>query len=104
MADEVNQRQRLLAKNHGQPIVENYRVDSLPRTIEIDYRIPTGWQGQATYQKSFTIYGRHRTITFWFSGPDNPLSRQQFDASQASVLINPVYLQAIAKPHSEYKD
>ena len=108
IADEKRQRQEFSIKNHGLAVIEKYTADSLSRTVEIDYHIPkrqeNNLQSQAKYEKNFTIYGRHRTIEFWFFGPDTPASRERFAFSQASVRVNPIYLQAIAKPHSEYKD
>ncbi|MGI4866893.1 MAG: hypothetical protein ACRYFZ_23445 [Janthinobacterium lividum] len=108
IADEKRQRQEFSIKNHGLAVIEKYTADSLSHTVEIDYRIPksqeNGWRRQVSYEKSFTIYGRHRTIEFWFFGPDTSASRERFAFSQASVRVNPIYLQAIAKPYSEYKD
>lgn len=97
IADEQEARQMLLAKNHGLAIIEDFKADSLTRTTVISYLLVNqqerGWRGQLRYNKSITIYGRHRIISFWLFGPDSPITRQRFAAAQASIRVAPAYLQ-----------
>jgi hypothetical protein len=103
ISNERSQPQLLSAKNRYLAIIENYKEDSLSRTIEFEYRLnkrqQKNWREQGGYNKILTIYGPQRTVEFCFSGPYNPVSCQSIATTCASLRVNPTYLQAGAKPY-----
>jgi hypothetical protein len=110
LADEKRRREELIAKNNGWAIIESFSADSSARIVAIDYHMPKrpekGWQGQASYKKTFSFYGLQRKIEFWFFAPDNAANRQAIAAACATIRVNPTYLRAGAKPYPsrEYQD
>lgn len=103
IANEQEARRTVLAKNYGLAVIESYQVDSLTRTIAISYRLANklapNRQGRPSYNKRIHVYGHHRDIGFWLSGPDNPTTRQQFVTIQASIRVTPAFLQDTVAPH-----
>ncbi|RYH52464.1 MAG: hypothetical protein EON54_14615 [Alcaligenaceae bacterium] len=73
IADEKRQREELLTKNRGLITIERFTADSSSRTVTVDYRVPKrpgkGRRWQASYEKTLSFYGPHRTIKFWFFAP-----------------------------------
>lgn len=110
IADEKRQRDELLAKNRGLVTIERFTADSSSHTVTVDYRVPKrpgkGRRWQASYEKTLSFYGPHRTVKFWFFAPDNAANRQAIAAACATIRVNPTYLQADAKPYPSkaYRD
>jgi hypothetical protein len=100
----------LIAKNRGLATVEHVSIDSLTHTVEIDYHTPKrkeiGWRGQASCNKYLVAYGAYRRIDLYFSAPDTEANRTALASTRNSLLINPMYLAAVAKPypHRGYRD
>ena len=109
-ANEKQARYVVNAKNQNLAVIENYIADSTTHAIELDYHLPKrteyGRRGQASYAISLTFYGRFRRVECHFLAPENSLSRQMLAAIRNSVIVNPVYLSAVAKryPEREYQD
>ncbi|NML67497.1 hypothetical protein HHL22_20030 [Hymenobacter sp. RP-2-7] len=103
-------KEELIAKNHGLAIIETQVTDSSTRRLTLTYRLPqqkeAGWRGQASYNSALTIYGDYRIIELYFSAPDTEANRKAIRAASASVIINPNFLKAVAKPYlqREYRD
>ena len=105
IADEKRRRYELSAKSMGMAVIEHYATDSIARTIDIEYTLPKrpelGRRGQASYERDLTFYGPQRTVRFWFFGPDKTAIRLAFAKANASVRVDPAYLQEAIKPYSE---
>ena len=91
-----------IAKNWGDAVVEKMTVGSVSRTVVIDARLTR--PRHPSFIKEITVRRGQHLISFQFLVPDNALMRAAVANSQASIFIDPPYLNGPAESYQAFRN
>ncbi len=89
------------AMNRGYATIEKLTADSISKTVTIDARFTR--QGHHAFMKEITIRRRQHQIQFHFFVPDNAQMRTAVANSEASIFIDPRYMDSPAESYQDFR-